>query len=102
MLTAHEISHEEAKLIVGEIEERLRQAATKAAQVEALFAGSRLERVAIGKDLCHIRVSRRSSRRPLAHPLSPCWPCRHCQPKHCELKHSGWPRQRCGRFETKE
>lgn len=100
MLITHEISHEEAKWIVGEIEERLRQAAAKAAQVEALFAGSRLE--CIGSIKGSQSVGRRSSRRPLAHPLSPCWPCRHCQPNRCGLKRLGWPRQRCERFEASE
>lgn len=98
--TAHEISDEEAKSIVGEVEERLRRAAAKAVQVEALFAGSRLE--CIGSIKGSQSVGRRSSRRPLAHLLSPCWPCRHCQPNRCGLKRLGWPRQRCERFEARE
>lgn len=99
-VNAHKISREEAKLVAGEVEERLRRAVVKADQVGALFAGSRLERISMGMELSGLHRGRRSSRRPLAHPLSPCWPCCHCRPSHCGLRYAVWPRQRCEQFDT--
>lgn len=57
-------------------------------EVEALFAGSRLEQISLGEEL--------SGRRPLVHSLLPCGRCSHCQPNYCGLKHTGWARRLIG------